>query len=211
MDAISLLKQDHRTVEELFDKILKTGDKALKQKQPLVDKLETELSKHMAIEEQLFYPLAHDRGDEEAKEDVLEAIEEHHMVKLGLKELDKLAPDAERFKAKVTVLLELVKHHVDEEEKHIFPTFKNEVSGDELNELGDELDKRKKAVPSRIDPYAPDMLTPRERMALKEKGRITTKALAARSVGLQKKTVAKKTAVKKTTASKSTAANRTKK
>jgi len=122
MDAISLLKKDHRTVTALFARFKKLGDGAKKQKKAVVQQIIRELSVHAAIEEALFYPTA--RTMVKAKEDlVLEALEEHHVVKWLLQELSGLDPSHERFEAKVTVLEEAVKHHVEEEESDLFPAF----------------------------------------------------------------------------------------
>ena len=80
MDAITLLKNDHRTVEELFKRFESTGPRGKKAKRSIVDKIVRELSIHAAIAEQVFYPAI--RADVPATEDeVLEALEEHHIVK----------------------------------------------------------------------------------------------------------------------------------
>jgi hemerythrin superfamily protein len=79
MDAITLLKADHKTVEGLFKKFEKAGDNAFKTKRDLVDKIIEELSVHAAIEEAVFYPAVRE-ADEEIEDDVLESLEEHHIV-----------------------------------------------------------------------------------------------------------------------------------
>src|SRR5689334_8439076 len=79
MDAITLLKDDHRTVEQLFKRFEKAGDRAHAQKRKIVDRIIEELSVHAAIEEQLFYPVA--RATVPKTEDIaLESLEEHHVV-----------------------------------------------------------------------------------------------------------------------------------
>ena len=89
-------------------------------KRQLVDTMIEELSRHAEIEELVFYPaVRREVGDSES--DVLEALEEHHVVKLVLRELDDLEPTDERFDAKVTVMMESVRHHVQEEEQTLFP------------------------------------------------------------------------------------------
>src|SRR3954454_17529937 len=114
MDAITLLKNDHKTVEELFKKFEKAGDSAKKAKARLVDKMIEELAVHATIEEMTFYPFV--KGvSEELTDDVLESLEEHHIVKWVLSELENLTPEDERYDAKVTVLIENVRHHVEEE------------------------------------------------------------------------------------------------
>ena len=92
MDAISMLKEDHKTVEELFKRFEKAGDRAYAEKRKVADRIIEELSKHAAVEEQLFYPVA--RATVPSTEDiVLESLEEHHIVKWVLSELDGMDPD----------------------------------------------------------------------------------------------------------------------
>ncbi len=111
MDAITLLKEDHKSVEKLFKRFEKAGDRAYTTKRAIVDSIVEELSVHAAIEEQLFYPVT--RATVPATEDiVLESLEEHHIVKWVLNEFASMSPEEERFDAKVTVLIENVRHHV---------------------------------------------------------------------------------------------------
>src|SRR5690349_2792933 len=98
MDAITLLKNDHKTVEALFKRFEKAGDRAHAQKRKIVDQIIEELSVHAAIEEQVFYPVA--RGAVPETEDIaLESLEEHHVVKWVLSELEDMDPKHERFDA----------------------------------------------------------------------------------------------------------------
>ena len=114
-----------------------------------------ELSVHAAIEEQVLYPAA--RGAvPDATDEVLEALEEHHVVKWTLSELDGMDPGDERFTAKVTVLIDLVRHHVKEEEGELFPELRAAMKRKELEELADALEAAKKAAPTRPHPRAPD-------------------------------------------------------
>ena len=120
MDAITLLKNDHADVEKLFKTYESLGERAYKSKQKTVASIIKALSIHAVIEEQVFYPSARSEVDG-AGDDVLEAIEEHHIVKWVLNELEHLPPTAENYDAKVTVLIENVRHHVKEEEKRALP------------------------------------------------------------------------------------------
>jgi hemerythrin superfamily protein len=163
MDAISLLKADHKEVEQLFKQFEKTGDRALKQKEKLVEKMIRALAIHAAIEEMFFYPTvrtaalkANSRAGEASSDLVLESLEEHHIVKWTLSELEKMNASDERFDAKVTVLMESVKHHVEEEENELFPKAKRLVSAKILNELGERMEKAKKLAPTRPHPRASD-------------------------------------------------------
>src|SRR5262245_49868957 len=116
MDAITLLKDDHKTVEQLFKRFEAAGERAYTEKRNIVDRFSEALSIHAAIEEQLFYPVV--RETVPRTEDVtLESLEEHHIVKWVLSELERMDPEDERFDAKVSVLIENVRHHVEEEEQ----------------------------------------------------------------------------------------------
>ena len=91
MDAITLLRTDHKTVEQLFKRFEKAGDRAHVEKREIVDRIIEELSVHAAIEEQVFYPVA--RATVPDTEDIaLESLEEHHIVKWVLSELADLDP-----------------------------------------------------------------------------------------------------------------------
>ena len=85
-----------------------------------MEEIASNLLAHMAIEEDIFYPAVKEIGTKKAEELVPEAYEEHHVAKLVIAELPKVDPEDERFEAKMTVLEELIEHHVEEEEKEMF-------------------------------------------------------------------------------------------
>ena len=154
-DAIALLKQDHREVEQLFKRFEKAGDGAHKEKGKLVAAMIEALSRHAAIEEMVFYPAV--RADVPRQEStVLEALEEHHVAKWLLSELEALDPAAERFDAKAMVLIENVRHHVKEEENELFPKVRAKMGRRELLELGDALRAAKRRAPTHPHPRSPD-------------------------------------------------------
>ena len=147
-DAIRILTDDHRQVEELFVRFEKTGDGAHKQREELVDRIMEALAVHASVEEEIFYPAAR-RSVAAAGDDVLEALEEHHLVKLTLAELEAMDPSHERYGAKVAVLIENVRHHVKEEEGNLFPTVRKAVEPSTLREIGAELIAAKRTAPTR--------------------------------------------------------------
>jgi iron-sulfur cluster repair protein YtfE (RIC family) len=157
-DAIALLKDDHRAVEELFKKFEKVGERALKTRQALVDKMLQELVTHTYIEEQVFYPFIRTLS-KKLNDDTLEALEEHHAAKATLAELQLMDSSQERFTPKVTVLIESVRHHVKEEERELFPEVRRASSRRDLVDLVPALQAAKSSAPSRALPNAPD--TPR--------------------------------------------------
>jgi hemerythrin superfamily protein len=154
MDALALLKRDHQTVEKLFSRFEKKPSKEI------ADRFVRELSVHAAIEEQLFYPavrqLAEAEEMDEAKQKVLEALEEHHVAKWVLSEIEDLDADDERFEAKCMVLIESVRHHVKEEEGPLFRLVRRLFKRDQLAELGKLMQKAKKIAPTHPHPRAPD-------------------------------------------------------
>lgn len=153
-DAIKLLKDEHRSVERLFRDFEKSGPTAYKSRRKLVEQMVAELSQHAAIEEEVLYPAARqiaDIGDE-----VLEALEEHHLVKLQLNELQAMDPSEERFSAKVRLLIENVRYHVEEEEGELFPVLRSELGRKRLVELGEELSRARRFAPTRPHPRSPD-------------------------------------------------------
>ena len=155
MDAINLLKDDHRTVEQLFKRFEQAGERAHVQKRQIVDRLIEELSVHAAIEEQVFYPVA--RAAVPDTEDIaLESLEEHHVVKWLLSELVDMDPAHERFDAKVSVLIENVRHHIEEEESNFFPKVREHLGRNELADLGEALADARKSAPTRPHPRMPD-------------------------------------------------------
>ena len=154
-DALSLLTRDHREVDALFHRFEATGPRAQKERADLVGRIIEALSVHAAIEETVFYPAV--RAELEAQNDqVLEALEEHHVVKWTLSELEDLDPDNERYAAKVTVLIESVRHHVDEEEHELFPAVRAALRPQRLRELGAELVAARPTAPTRPHPRSPD-------------------------------------------------------
>ena len=155
MDAIVLLKNDHKTVEKLFKQFEKAGDDAKATKRELVDQIVEELSVHAYIEEQIFYPQARTAAPD-TEDHVLESLEEHHIVKWVLEELRDMDPSDERFDAKVTVLMENVRHHVEEEEQDWFPEVRKEMGRKRLQELGEQLEKAKIDAPRQPRPRAAD-------------------------------------------------------
>ena len=155
MDAINLLKDDHKTVERLFKRFEKAGDRAYTERRQVVDQIIAELAVHASIEEQLFYPVT--RATVPKTEDIaLESLEEHHIVKWVLSELEDMSPQHERFNAKVTVLIENVRHHVKEEEQEYFPIVRDELGRKALRDLGEAMQAAKGVAPTHPHPRSPD-------------------------------------------------------
>ena len=140
MNAIELLKQDHKTVDKLFQKVEATEES---EHTALFEQIKFELEVHTHIEETVFYPKLKEEGDEELKKITLEGIEEHHQAKVFLRELSSLAEDSEKFEPKLKVLMEDIKHHVQEEEGEMFPMIEEQFDASVLEELGKQLEAEK--------------------------------------------------------------------
>ena len=172
MDAITILKNDHDEVEKLFQSYERLGDRASDgrtKKKKIVAQVVRLLSLHSAAEEQIFYPMSRKkfakvgapsgglkRNARMTDEEVLQALEEHHLMKISLWELDRMNPSDERYDAKMAVLTENVRQHVEEEESRLFVDARKAFSRQELNDMGVLIERAKKIAPTRPHPRAPD-------------------------------------------------------
>ncbi len=158
-DALTLLKADHDEIKAMFAKYGTLGDRAMVGKRDLVGRICRELTVHAYIEEQVFYPRVREAGHE-VEDEVLEGLEEHHLIKHAVAELEPLTAGNERYDAKVEVLKELVEHHVDEEESDMFPRVRKAIDDRELEELGAAMEAARASAPTHVDPDAPDEPAP---------------------------------------------------
>jgi hemerythrin superfamily protein len=143
MDALELLTTDHQKVRELFDEF-RTAKEADDEQtmQRLRQQIFEELQTHTRIEEDIFYPAVKALDVEELTEVVDEGIQEHHVVKVLMREIEGLS-DMTIFESKMTVLMENVEHHADEEESEMFPDVREHMDDQRLMELGTELEDAK--------------------------------------------------------------------
>jgi len=140
MDALDLLHEDHEKVKELFEQAKGIDDQ--KEKEKIFEEINSELETHARIEETVFYPAMQEH--DELKDMVLESLEEHKQIKTMLREIDNLKSESEKFDPKLKLLMENVEHHaVGEEEEIMFPKIREICSQDDLDQLGDELEKAK--------------------------------------------------------------------
>ena len=145
MDAIKLLKDDHRRVEALFAEFEKLGKRAKKTKERVVRQILDELKLHAHLEETIFYPALREAIEDE--DVVLEGFEEHPVVKHVMGDLEAIDADHVRFDVRVKVLKELVEHHVEEEEKEMLPEARKALGKARLEELGERMAAAKAAGP----------------------------------------------------------------
>lgn len=135
MDAIVMLREDHKQAEQMF-KLLEKDDLSV------VPDICAALTVHAQIEEEIFYPVV--RAEvEDAQDDIGEAVQEHHLVKILISELQSLTPDDVEYRSKAIVLMELVRHHVEEEEGELFPDVRSALGRNRLQELGAVMQERR--------------------------------------------------------------------
>lgn len=146
-DATMLLKEDHAKAKKLLEALLATTERAGRKRRDLVESIKTELQTHMQLEEQIFYPaLKESSKSKEVQRLYYEAVEEHHAADTVLADLMNADPGGPNFSGKAKVLKELVLHHIQEEEKEIFPQARKHLGKEELRELGERLMERKREI-----------------------------------------------------------------
>jgi hemerythrin superfamily protein len=146
-DAVALLKEDHRTVEDLFEKFEKASGTERKQK--LATEICTELTIHAQIEEEIFYPACEGKVEEEL---LKEAFVEHDGAKVLIAEITAGEPSDDFYDAKVKVLQEQIEHHVEEEEKRLEGLFSQaRAAGLDMDALGEQLAARKEELKAQIE------------------------------------------------------------
>ncbi|MFC5481084.1 hemerythrin domain-containing protein [Massilia suwonensis] len=143
IDAVELLTQQHREVEEMFERFEKMTDRAKVSKKKLADEICNALIMHTTIEEEIFYPATRE-ASEDTEDMVDEAVVEHASAKDLIAQIMEMDPDDDLYDAKVKVLSEMIDHHVEEEEKEMFPKTKQLKL--DLKALGQEMQARQKEI-----------------------------------------------------------------
>lgn len=134
-DALSLLINDHREVKALFKAFDNLSDRSKVSKKKIADQICTALTLHTQIEEQIFYPAVRDAIDDDDLMD--EAVVEHASAKELIAQILDMDPGDDLYDAKVKVLSEQIDHHVEEEEKEMFPKVRKAKL--DLVALGEEM------------------------------------------------------------------------
>ncbi|MEZ4601027.1 MAG: DUF2383 domain-containing protein [Syntrophotaleaceae bacterium] len=138
------LKTDHEEVKKIFTRIQETESGS--ERKNLVETLRKEILPHMIGEEKIIYASLKEQKD--AWSDALESIEEHHAAQIVLQELVHLSPDDEHFRAKASVLKEMVEHHIKEEEETIFEDLRQVLSDKRAKEILDGFNREKEMAKS---------------------------------------------------------------
>ena len=151
MNAIEMLKEDHRIVDALFKRV---EDTPPSEHVALFKRIKGELETHAHAEEKVFYPALKKEGGKELKDIVLEGFEEHNHMKMELAAISRLTPKSERFEPKLKVMIEITRHHVKEEENEMFQMAEDQLTAEKLEKLGAKMqaEKNKFMKANRIKP-----------------------------------------------------------
>ena len=151
-EFLSLLHHQHDHVKNILEELEKTSEKTVEMREDLFITLKNNLTPHLLGEEKYFYPVLAEHS--EARQDTLEAEEEHHAARLILDELDKTPKHDERWGAKLSVLREMIDYHVKEEESKVFNdarTYLNEARMQDIMRDFQSEEKVMKEQMGRVD------------------------------------------------------------
>ena len=148
LDAITLLREDHKLLRKLSEELAETTEAAIGTRKKLLKRLESELKAHTTIEEELFYPALLDASEDiEDARRVAEGIEEHRACdKKVIPDLHKSDPSTIAHSGQLKVLKDYIHHHLKEEEEDMFPKVRELIGRKELQELGEKMLARKKEL-----------------------------------------------------------------
>lgn len=182
MNAIDMLKEDHRHIKQLIKQLCQTPSTNPQARRGLVERLEDSLFMHMRMEEDVFFPALH--KTRAGHEDTLasEALEEHRVIEQkALPDLKEVALAGDAFEGRAQVLKELVERNIQREEKDIFPIAQNAMSAAQLNEVGHLLAVRRNELFSeKMAPENPGH-TPQEVHAMRaaaDKARLAVESIS---------------------------------
>ncbi len=148
MDAITLLREDHKLLRKLAGELADTTERAVETRKKLLTRIEAELHAHTSIEEELFYPAILDASDDiEDARMVAEGIEEHRAADAKvIPDMHKTDPSTVAYSGQTKVLKDYLFHHLKEEEDEMFPKVRELIGKAELRELGERMLARKKEL-----------------------------------------------------------------
>lgn len=158
MDVVELIIQRHREMEDLLDQLQEAEEPD--RRTELLGRVTAELARHMAVEERILFPAVREElagvDPDVFHDDVLENLEEHHVLKTVLDELHDMDPSSERFPAKAEVLAEQVEHHHEEEEEGVLAGLTEHWSDARRAEMGARFAEAERVAPTRPHPRLPD-------------------------------------------------------
>jgi len=175
-EAIAMLIEDHQKVQKLFKTFERTEDQ--EQQQQLATQICNELTVHTQLEEQVFYPAAREALDEEEIDLVEEATVEHQVAKELVEKIKQSRPHDEEYCALLTVLGEYVNHHIEEEQKELFPQLKK--TGIDFEGLGEEMMQKKQQLMSELGLAEGEEMPMEGAMARQQRGQASRSRAANR-------------------------------
>lgn len=137
MNLLDQIKRDHDNLRQMLEKLESTTERAVKTRRTQFERVRVELTVHAHVEEAVLYEAIRERS--ETHDMTLEGFEEHHVINVMLAEMGRLAVDTEEWGAKAGVLREFVEHHLEEEERDLFPQVRKVLDADTLNHLGERF------------------------------------------------------------------------
>ncbi len=140
MDAIILLINEHKELRRHIHDFRMAGEDDTQAKKQAFEKLVEELSHHTEVEEHIFYPEVK-KAVPDTADTVNEGVEEHHVADVLVEEIKGLRASNDAWEAKVAVLCENVEHHMEEEESELFPTVRQALPNQRLQEMGAEMEQ----------------------------------------------------------------------
>lgn len=139
-----LLQKDHDKVKNALNRILETSDGAAKTREKLFSEIKNDLEIHTRFEEEVFYPEFRDaKGDEEAEDEVDDALDEHAEAKGMLEKLAAMDKSSDEFLETLDELKQALEHHISDEEEEMFPQAREALDEDEARQMGDRYQEMK--------------------------------------------------------------------
>jgi hemerythrin superfamily protein len=146
MNVLNILKKDHSTVRSLINKYSRAAKSAYEKKLEIFEQIRRELQIHTRAEEEIFYPAIKAINGTESRKLFTEALKEHRDVDELLTQISRLKATDKSFDENIDTLFEYVDHHVEQEEGEIFQFVAENYSEEELNDIGKQIEERKKAL-----------------------------------------------------------------
>ena len=145
MDPISLLKEDHATVKDLFRRFNEAPEGSGDIKWDICQDVIGEITVHSTIEERIFYPALREIGGREENDLVAQSLKEHEEVTALMDEINEMGMDDPDCEGKFQTLIEKVEGHIQEEEDELFPTAQ-ELLADRFEDMAEEMTQLKRQI-----------------------------------------------------------------
>jgi hemerythrin superfamily protein len=150
MDIYQRICRDHETLRRLMTEFKDSAESDKARRAAIFGELQRELWAHGKVEETVFYAAIGE--SRQAKSETMEGFNEHHMINSLLDELQAMPPGDTAWNAKIQVLNEIVRHHIDEEEEELFEDARKVLKENQARELGQAFDERKRLAMAALEP-----------------------------------------------------------